>query len=321
MNILILQLKRIGDLILTTPVVSCLREEFPQARITIACMGHADSLLPALDADQFAVFRGRSGGRGFWKAFFGTRHEVCLDFTGNDRSTFLAALSRAPLRATYLRFRKRPLRAHVFNRFVDSPVQKRHTADYHTDLLQVLDIQRENIPLRLTPPQAALSRAREILAASAVNRPFAALHPGTLRPEKYWQAELWAEVADHLHRRHGLDVVMTGTNDPVEEAHRQLIHHTASHPLTDLSGQLSLVELAALIGEARILCGVDSAPVHMADALGTPVAALFGPTDPLVWRPRKFPQGVVTPPDGKMGAMKTIGAAEVLNATDRLLQP
>ena len=63
--------------------------------------------------------------------------------------------------------------------------------------------------------------------------------------------------------------------------------------MTDLCGQLSLAELAALIGHARLFVGVDSAPMHMAAAMGTPVVALFGPSGDAEWGPWQVPHRVV----------------------------
>ncbi len=77
---------------------------------------------------------------------------------------------------------------------------------------------------------------------------------------------------------------MTGSNDPIEQRHLQKILNL---PVANASGALTLLGTAALIQRASLVIAVDSAPVHLADALGTPVIALFGPTNPFHWRPRK----------------------------------
>jgi len=74
-------------------------------------------------------------------------------------------------------------------------------------------------------------------------------------------------------------------------------------PVPDFAGQLSLLATAAAIERAKLLCAVDSAPVHFADALGTPLVALFGPTNPFHWCPRRATSRIVTAAGGwKAGA-------------------
>src|SRR5438093_4215904 len=97
MKILVLQLKRIGDLILTTPALWALRQNLPDAHITLAVEAGCRQLLPAIDyVDDTLVFN-RSGGNGglWWKLLFHGYH-VCFDFTGNDRSAMFTVLSKAP---------------------------------------------------------------------------------------------------------------------------------------------------------------------------------------------------------------------------------
>src|SRR5688572_15673155 len=95
MNILVLQLKRIGDLVLTTPALGALRTIIPEARVTLAVSGSSSSLLPAIDGIDRAIVLAPGGGLAPWRHVLAGRWEVCLDFTGSDRSALAAALSRA----------------------------------------------------------------------------------------------------------------------------------------------------------------------------------------------------------------------------------
>ncbi|HEY5791957.1 MAG TPA: hypothetical protein VIS74_01585, partial [Chthoniobacterales bacterium] len=185
MRILVVQLKRLGDLVLTTPVFAALREALPEARITLAAPAAAADLAPLLDVDEILLF---GNGRADWLRLLRGKFDVCLDFTGNDRSLLVSALSRARMRITYQRFAAKPFRRFVFTRFVDSNVSRRHTADHHVDLLQPLGIHRERVPSHL--------RAGPLPAGIA--KPYAILHAGTARREKYWSAEGWAGVGRML---------------------------------------------------------------------------------------------------------------------------
>ena len=102
------------------------------------------------------------------------------------------------------------------------------------------------------------------------------LHPGSARTEKFWLAERWAEVANHL-QASGLPVVLTGGTSRMEKDHLARIKALVTNPVIDLSGKLNLLAVAALIQRARLLATVDSAPMHLAGALGTPQIILSGP--------------------------------------------
>jgi heptosyltransferase-3 len=89
---------------------------------------------------------------------------------------------------------------------------------------------------------------------------------------------------DELHRR-GERLVLTAAPDDLERQLIADIGRRTRSPFVDLAGQLTLKELAALTARARLFIGVDSAPMHIAAAMGIPVVALFGPSGEAEWRP------------------------------------
>jgi ADP-heptose:LPS heptosyltransferase len=115
----------------------------------------------------------------------------------------------------------------------------------------------------------------------------------------------------------------------MEQDHIARIKSHLQGPVVDLSGHLDLLTLAALIERARLLVTIDSAPMHLAAALGTPQLALFGPTNPYHWRPRTTPAivlraGIAQPmtdfvPKQTPGAMKEISTEQVIDAMQTLL--
>jgi ADP-heptose:LPS heptosyltransferase len=320
MRILIIQLKRIGDVLLSTPVIAALRAHAPDCHVTLALDSGTDSLGPALGADRVLA-----RGRNFWRGLAGGGFDICLDLTGNDRSALAAFVSRAPRRITWSRFAKKPLRRAVYTEFVESSVKTRHTANHHTDLLRALGVAVEGIPMTLALPEEARAEAAEALANA--REPFVVVHPGTARAEKYWLPERWAEVISALRKEHGLAVVLTGSKASDERVHLDAIQATLPEPCIDLSGKLSLLGSAAVLERARLVCAVDSAPVHFADALGRPVVALFGPTNPFHWRPRRATARLVTAsgvaeitPGYPKAPMAEIRVESVLDAIRELLQ-
>jgi predicted lipopolysaccharide heptosyltransferase III len=288
MNILLLQLKRIGDLILTTPAIVALREKFPDASISLVVSPTVKELLPAIvGIDKVFEVRGKTDDALDWIALSLGKFDYCLDFTRNDRSSFLTFLSGARKRITsdHPKLRTK-LRARSYNEFVEAPVGFLHTVDYHLALLKPLGIEHPSRAIRLQLPEEITSQANELLEAAQAGDDFVCFHPGSARAEKFWEAGRWAEVIDHCARETGMKCVLTGGRSAVEQAQIAAIKAAAGSDPIDLSGKTTLLTLAALVRKARLLVTVDSAPMHFAAAWDTPQVVLFGPTNPFHWHPR-----------------------------------
>jgi heptosyltransferase-2 len=143
-------------------------------------------------------------------------------------------------------------------------------------MLRFIGIEDENAKTALRLPEQALEKARRLLAREGYDRStIVAIAPGARWNTKRWPLENFIDVAKAL-EEDGHRVVLIG--GPGEEAIcAELATRSGIHPL-DLSGKLSLSESAALLMLCTLLVTNDSAPLHMAEAAGTPVVALFGPT-------------------------------------------
>lgn len=307
MKILVLQLKRIGDLILTTPALFALRQNFPDAHITLAVENGCRELLPAIDYVTDTLVFSRSGKNGaLWRKLLFASYDICLDLTGNDRSALFSVLSKAQKRVAFQWIQKSPMRPLFYNHFVDSPVRESHTVDHYLDILQGVGALPGTTPVTLHLPEWSHKKARQLLDECGLNAPFVIVHPGTARPEKYWLAGRWAEVVEFCGRELGLPCVITGGRDPVEMEHVEKIKSALQDPgaAPDLCGRLDLLTLAALMQEARLVLSCDSAPMHLAAAFGTPQIALFGMTNPFHWRPRHDRAMVVVAGRGALASLR-----------------
>ena len=297
MRVLALQLKRIGDLALTTPALHALKAAGMHVTL-IAAEGSA-ALLPLMDdcVDEALVYHMRGGRNGpLWRQVWRTRFDACVDFTGRDRSALLTFASRAPLRVTgESLLRRSGWRRQCYNAVAKSPVRSRHTVDHYLDYLAPLSVPvtsptDADKPVLRVPAEAA-AQAVQILATNGIGAgdPFLVIHPGTARAEKFWVAERWAEVIDSCLRDGARCVLTGGQHDPYEQMHLAAIRTAlAARRLAyvDLAGQLHLSSLCAVLSRARLVVGVDSGPMHLAAAFGRPQVVLFGPTNPFHWRPR-----------------------------------
>ncbi len=122
---------------------------------------------------------------------------------------------------------------------------------------------------------------------------FLQVHPTSRWLFKAWTDERNAELLQRL-ARDGHRLVLTGAPNAREQAIAKRILERAGVAVTDLSGALTLREMGALAARARLFFGVDSAPMHIAAAMGTPVVALFGPSGEHQWGPWMVAQRIVT---------------------------
>jgi ADP-heptose:LPS heptosyltransferase len=186
-------------------------------------------------------------------------------------------------------------------------------------------------------PQTAREKAEELLRHARLTHPFVIVHPGSARVEKFWQPDRWAEVITHAITRRGVHAILTGGTSRTEQAHLAEIEAKLPRPVensphgrvVDFSGKMDLLTLAALIAQAKALVTVDSAPMHLAAATGTPQVVLFGPTNPFHWRPRQSPALILqgespmpvrdfVPKQFRL-PMKLVSTQAVINAMDSLL--
>jgi ADP-heptose:LPS heptosyltransferase len=318
LRILALQLKRIGDLVLTAPALAALRRAWPEAHIALGALGGAAELLGAFPSISAGIAFGRGRGWAPWQQVLTGNFDRVYDFTGTDRSALATVLAAAQERITFGWVKKSGVRQLVYNRFVDSSVRERHTVDHYLDL----------VGGTLEPGDAGL-RIPESVLLPELPRPFAIIHPGTARPEKYWVPERWAAVIQHLQSAHQLHCVLTGGSDPFEQAHLAEIQRLAPG-VTNLAGTMSLLTLAALTREARLVVSCDTGIVHLAAAFQTPQIALYGPTNPFHWRPRHARAVVLSAaspaepltvfePRAKGAPMDLVSTELVIHATDSLL--
>ena len=303
-KILLLQLKRIGDLILTTPAIAAVRNNYPDAHITLAVSNECAELLPAIsNVDRVLIARRNLRDVAMVSSVTGNRFDYCIDFTRNDRSAFLTLLSGARRRIASYRVREQSkTRARVYTDLVGVRLRDVHTTEYNLALLELLGVRAAPSAPQLDLPRTAREKADALRCDRRITRPYVILHPSSARREKLWEAARWTKVIDHFGQSNEFEVVLTSGPSADEQAHIAAITHGTRQKFIDLSAKTDLLTLAALIRQAQLLVTVDSAPVHLAAATHTPQVILFGPTNPFHWRPTDSPALIL---HGKSGTPVT----------------
>lgn len=332
-RILVIQTKRIGDLILTAPALAELRRRFPTAEIELV-VDHANrdlaTCLPGLT--RVLCYRSKGLNLGLWASLLLGPWDACLDFTGTDRSALFTLFTGAGRRLGYHRFSGKGLRARAYTELSLASVRDLHTVDFHQALVAQFvgepHREGESAATLLQASEPMLAKVAQLAQEQGLRAPFAIVHPGTARREKFWPVERWISVAEHLHEQ-GLQVVVTGTGTGLEREDVGQLLGQVQVPVLDLTGRLTLAEMAVLMQRASLAVGVDSMAMHLASLWKVPQVVLFGPTNPFHWRPLHDRALVMVPhrevpvtkfePRSKGGDMAGIQTQDVLSAVDSLI--
>jgi heptosyltransferase I len=212
-----------------------------------------------------------------------------IDAQGLWKSALVARAAGSPVIGFARRARREPASALLCTVPVAPAADRPHVVDRNLALLEPAPIE-----VRSCAPDASYLAGLPAPEADAflasLPRPFVLLHPGAGRSEKVWGEERFAHLARGLIRERGIvPVVSWGPGDERRaERLRALLPRRPPMPRLDFAG------LARLIRASALFVAGDTGPLHLADALGVPTLALFGPTDPSRNGPYRDRSGVVT---------------------------
>lgn len=343
---LVIKLRHHGDVLLASPVLSVLKATAPALEI--------DALVYDDTAAMFSGHPALSGlhcvGRG-WRskgaaqrlaaewALFRTlrarRYDLIVHLCEQPRGAWLARhlgarWSVAPQLADRGAFWRRSF-THLY------PLPKngrRHQVELNLDALRRIGVQ-PSLEARRASIVAGEDAERSVAGLLSDHglaaKGFIHLHPASRWKFKCWPAEKSAALIERLAAR-GERIVLTSAPDVEENALVGEILKNVRVPVVNLAGKLSIKELVAVIARAKLSVCVDSMPMHVASAVGTPVVALFGPSGDVEWGPWMVRSAVVAGvqacrPCGNDGCgggkvsecLTTLAVDRVFDAVERLL--
>lgn len=279
-RILIVRTDRMGDCILSTPVIRALRVAFPDAYLGMMVRPGNRELVEGHPGLNVVVLYDKEGPERSWRGTL--RFAAKLRIHRFDTALILHSTNRVILLAWLAGIRRRIGYARRLAWLLTDSVPyvkregSRHELEYNLDLLRNLGVESKERDLfvPITPIQEA--KVAAFLKAHSTNgeAPLIAIHPGASCPSKRWPADRFAAVADSLIERCGARVVVV--TGPDEIATGETVLASMRHPALHALGTLSLGELACLFKQSRALISNDSGPVHLACAMKTPVVAIFG---------------------------------------------
>jgi heptosyltransferase-3 len=296
---LVIKLRHHGDVLLSAPVFSVLQAHAPHCEID--ALVYADtaemlSLHPAISTLHSIDRQWKKQGSlryatAEWRllqTLRARRYDLILHLTEHPRGAWLSRLLSARWAVAPKIDGRGRLWEKSFTHLVTKPrARPRHTVENNLDALRRIGIypaMAERAVVLVAGPEAE-ARVDILLRERGVPKDgFVHIHPAARWLFKCWTAEGWAELIERL-QDDGWPVVLSGAPSGEEAGLLQAIEERLTRPVVNLAGALSLKELAALAARARLFIGVDSAPMHIAAAMGTPVIALFGPSGEASWGP------------------------------------
>jgi heptosyltransferase-2 len=290
-NILLVRTDRIGDVILSLPMLPLLKSRFPNARISVLARNYTRELVERHSCvDEVLVYENEDSVRSLWntlKHIRARKFDLAIIPYPRFRSTFLMFLAGIRLRVgTGYRWYSILFNRKVYEHRKDA---QRHEVEYNLNLLRSLGIEIDGAAqFELTISSPAKKAVDSFLAENSISgeEKFVILHPGSGGSARDWRAENFSELGDKVKALLGLKVLVSGGNGE-DRLVQNVVEGMKTRPVAAV-GKFSLDELGALIQRAAVFVSNSTGPMHIAAILGTPVVAFFPPIlqcSPVRWGP------------------------------------
>jgi lipopolysaccharide heptosyltransferase II len=287
-KILLIRLRRIGDIIMTTPSITALREAFPEAFISYVVEEPYRELVeenPSLD--KVIVLKKKQKIKDFFKLMRQIRREnydVVIDFHGGPRASLITLLSGAKLKLGY----RIKYRNFIYDIKLPRAVKRGHihSVENHLNLVKALGVNIATSPPLFLPK----GRSEEVEKLNKFIEEYKLeghkiiiIHISAGNEFRNWGADNIVKLSELLGQLPEVQIVLIGTNED-KEAEEEILKKSKPY-LISLVGKLNLRELRELICRSSLFVGPDSGPMHIAASTTTPMVALFGPTLPAHFSP------------------------------------
>jgi lipopolysaccharide heptosyltransferase III len=293
-RVLVITMRRLGDVLLTTPLVRALRHGLPGSRIDMLVFKGSEGILAGNPDIERVIVCPQSPSFTQAVSLIGSlwrRYDIAISTQAGDRPTLLAALA-GRLSVGLIDEKGPAWKRWLLKRTVAADPNV-HRVFGLLRLAETLGIdERPNVVL--PTPAAPL----------APRGPYAVVHVKPLHKVKQWTDDGWRALADGLSQR-GLAVVATGSDAPEERAYLDRIWNPVRPPVERMDGQLAWRELVTLLSGAAVYVGTDTSMSHLAAAAGCPTVAIYGPTGPHMIGP--WPVGGLATPWARAGTIQNRG--------------
>ena len=295
MKILIIKFRNIGDVLLSTPLISNLKNIYPDSKIDFALNEGSEDMVssnPNVNniiiydrprIKKLSIFSQFKEEINFTRNIRGNNYDMVINLTEGDRGAQLSLFSGAKTRLGFPVRKGLLSKITVFDKLGDDK-KWQHTVEKDLQFINLLDKEVANKEVKIYWPKKIEKEIDKILSENNIKQ-FVHIHPVSRWMFKCWEDDRMAKVIDYLQQEKNIKVVITGAPIKKElDRINKILNLCETSPI-NLSGKLTLKHLACLSSKAKLFFGVDTAPMHMAAATNTPVITLFGASYPVIWGP------------------------------------
>jgi ADP-heptose:LPS heptosyltransferase len=326
--LIIRQHNQMGDMLLAVPAFRGIRKRFPNARITLLAASINSGVMrnnPFIDeVITWSKERNRRDPLALLRFIRGLRKQrfdvviVLNTVSFSVTSMLLGAISGAAWRAGSSSL---PFGTDLTSRYYhlelplpgEDELALMHESEHNLYPLRALGIEESDLSSALVPSESEERGCREFTRAAFGEGPYAVIHPGAGKVQNIWPPERFAEVSGALLEKYGIRSV--AVRGPVDDIFFKRFLDACAPPPQVISCP-TVGFLGALMRDAAVSVCNDTGVAHIAGAVGAGCAEIFGPTDPLRWKPVSDKVIAVKPDDGRIDSVTT---AEVLRVVDGLL--
>ena len=294
-NILVIRRRYLGDIVLLGPLLRSLKAHWPAARVTALVEGQYGAVL-ALNPDVDSVLalpERRLDWPGFLRRLRRPGFTHVLDIDNTEKTALVARASGAAVRVALHHGEHRVKLRGMYTHVVHDPGaehEARPITEYYLRALAPLGAPVAGRDVRLVPREEDVAYWRRFVGAQG---PVLLVHPGSRSPARIWPMDRFAAVCDRVQDDLGAQVVLAG--GPGERRLLSEIRGLARTHLLAVDEPPSLARFAALARVSAALLCHDSGPMHVAAAVGTPVVALYGSQNPVLFRPHGAGHAQIVP--------------------------
>ncbi len=297
-RILLIRLRNIGDVLLMVPTIRAFREAFPEAYLAAAVNAGTEEMLtgnPLLN--EVLVFDPRwktlpfrqkvaQEGKFVW-GVRKRRFDLAINTTEGDRGAFLCLSSGARIKVGLYDTNGLWWKSKVYDHMVRIPDWRSHLVEQMLEIPRSLGLNPQDKRVEVFYPPEDRRVIDQLLEKEGIGpeEDVVHIHPTSRWLFKCWRDKAMAGVIDELEKKKNIRTVLTSGKEEKELKKIDHILQACQTRPVSLAGKVTLKQLAALSARARLFLGVDTAPMHIAAAVGTPVIALFGPSGEFNWGP------------------------------------
>ncbi|MFA6357557.1 MAG: lipopolysaccharide heptosyltransferase II [Candidatus Omnitrophota bacterium] len=283
-RILISRTDRMGDVLLSTPVIQALRESFPQAYIAMMVTPYARDIVegnPYLDEvilyDKDGKHKSWVGSLKFAGRLKKKKFDLAIVLYPNNRVHLITFLAGINQRLGYDRNFKFLLTDQIKH---TKQYGEKHESEYALDLVRYLGVKPKEVSLFMPIKQESEEWANALFREEGIKGTdrLLVIHPTASCDSRIWPAERYAQVAEKLIQKYGFKVCIVSGGKDIQKA-KAVVKNMRSK-VVDLIGKTSISQVASLLKRSQLFISTDSGPMHVAVAFGVPVVTIFGRKQP-----------------------------------------